>query len=85
MYLLFLTFISIIHYNFNTSFKSVIMDNSYFNLWYLAIIQIYLALRYAVKAVMGSVDNYNILKLAMVLFVPIIGYYFATKKEIPIS
>ncbi len=61
------------------------MDNSYFNLWYLAIIQIYLALRYAVKAVMGSVDNYNILKLAMVLFVPIIGYYFATKKEIPIS
>jgi hypothetical protein len=61
------------------------MDNSYLNFSYLAIIQIYLALRYAVKAVMGSVDNYNILKLAMVLFVPIIGYYLATKKEIPIS
>lgn len=61
------------------------MDNSYFNLWYLSIIQIYLALRYAVKAVMGSIDNYNILKLAIVLFVPIIGYYLATKKEIPVS
>jgi NADH:ubiquinone oxidoreductase subunit 3 (subunit A) len=59
------------------------MDNSYF--MYLIIIQIYLALRYAIKAVMGNVDNYNILKLAMVLFIPIIGYYLATKKEMPVS
>jgi hypothetical protein len=47
-------------------------------------VQFYLALRYAVKAVTGHIDNYSFLKLAMVLFIPIVGYFIATKEETPI-
>jgi hypothetical protein len=53
-------------------------------IWILCIVQFYLALRYAVKAVTGHVDNYSFLKLVMVLFVPIAGYFIATKQETPI-
>lgn len=53
-------------------------------IWILCIVQFYLALRYAVKAVTGHIDNYSFLKLAMVLFIPIVGYFIATKEETPI-
>jgi hypothetical protein len=53
-------------------------------IWILCIVQFYLALRYAVKAVTGHVDNYSFLKLVTVLFIPIVGYFIATKEETPI-
>ena len=60
------------------------MDNSFYIIYFLIIIQLYLALRYAVRAVTLHIDNYSFLKLAMVLFIPIVGYFIATKEETPI-
>jgi NADH:ubiquinone oxidoreductase subunit 3 (subunit A) len=60
-------------------------NNTYFFIYAICILQIYLAVRYAVKAVTGHVENYNILKLAMVLIIPIFGYYYATKEEVSVS
>ena len=60
-------------------------NNLLYFIWILCIVQIYLALRYALKAVTGHVDNYSFLKLTMVLFIPIVGYFIATKEETPVS
>lgn len=57
--------------------------NQYF--YFIFIFQIYMAFRYALKAVMGHVENYSVFKLILVLLLPVIGYYFAVKKEIPVS
>jgi NADH:ubiquinone oxidoreductase subunit 3 (subunit A) len=61
------------------------MNNTYLFVYALCILQIYLAVRYVVKAVMRDVENYNIFKLIMVLVIPIFGYYYATKEEVPVS
>jgi NADH:ubiquinone oxidoreductase subunit 3 (subunit A) len=47
----------------------------------ILIVHAYLAIRFTVMAIQGDIDNYNFLKMAMVVFIPFIGYYFATKKE----
>ena len=60
-------------------------NNVLYLIWIFSIVQIYLAVRYAVKAVTGHIDNYSFIKLAMVLFVPIAGYFIATKEETPVS
>ena len=60
-------------------------NNVLYLIWILCIVQIYLAVRYAVKAVTGHVDNYSFLRLVMVLFIPIVGYFIATKEETPVS
>ena len=62
------------------------MDNSIYWLYsFLPIVQCYLAFRYALKSITGQIENYSFVKLAIVLFVPIIGYYLATKEKIPVS
>ncbi len=47
----------------------------------LVILHLFLALRFTIKAVQGDIKHYNFLKMAMVVFLPFIGYYFATKEE----
>jgi hypothetical protein len=50
-------------------------------LWLLFIIQTYLAVRYALKAVMKQVHYYNFFNLAIVLLVPIVGYFWVMHEE----
>lgn len=47
----------------------------------LIIIHLYLAVRFTIKAVQGDIENYNFLKMALVVFLPFVGYYIATKEE----
>ena len=60
------------------------MDNSFYIIYFLIIVQLYLGVRYAVRAVTGHIENYSFLKMAMVLFIPIVGYFIATKEETPV-
>lgn len=47
----------------------------------LVILHLFLTLRFTIKAVQGDINHYNFFKMAMVVFLPFIGYYFATKEE----
>ncbi len=50
-------------------------------IYFLVVIQIFLALRYVVKASFGQVNHYSFLNLILVLLIPIAGYFIVMKKE----
>ena len=52
--------------------------------YYLYIIQAYFTCRYVVKAVCGLVPEYIILKLLMVAFIPVAGYFIAMKEPVEV-
>ena len=54
-------------------------------LYFLILFQYYMGFRYCLKCVLGTVENYSVFKLLLVLLLPVIGYHLAVKKEIPIS
>jgi hypothetical protein len=51
---------------------------------YLIPIQLYFTTRYAVKAACGLVPEYSLLKLLMVAFIPVAGYFMAMKEPVEI-
>lgn len=51
---------------------------------YLILIQFYFTTRYAVKAACGLAPEYSILKLFMVAFIPVAGYFIAMKEPVEI-
>jgi hypothetical protein len=50
----------------------------------LILIQFYFTTRYAVKAVCGLAPEYSLLKLFMVAFIPVAGYFIAMKEPVEI-
>lgn len=48
---------------------------------YVYYIQIFLAVRYVIKASFGHVTNYSFLNLLVVLFVPVAGYFIVMKQS----
>jgi uncharacterized protein YggT (Ycf19 family) len=57
------------------------------NLFFVALclIQAYLIIRFVIKAMQGDVENYNILKLILVMCIPFYGYYYFTKQKEEVS
>ncbi len=52
--------------------------------YYLILIQFYFTTRYAVKAACGLAPEYSFLKLLMVAFIPVAGYFMAMKEPVEI-
>jgi hypothetical protein len=52
--------------------------------YYLYVLQAYFICRYVVKAVCGLAPEYSFLKLLMVAFIPVAGYFMAMKEPLEI-
>lgn len=56
------------------------MTTIHYIFYFVLAIQMWLTVRYVAKAIVKDVPNYKVYKLAIVLFVPIIGYILMTKE-----
>jgi hypothetical protein len=56
------------------------MDKSLI-LWIILVYHFYFCIRFTVKAVQGDIDNYSFKKMAIVVLLPFIGYYWMMQEQ----